>query len=364
MTPFGVLARLFDGEISAGRLRARLALSLAVRLRLYRKLAGLLGTGMPLPRALDTLWQTVSDDGRRPTLPLAMAIDHWRKQVYDGRTFGRSLADWVPAREWMVIEAGSGNLAQALEDAAGLIETSRRVVGAVVGAVTYPAFLVLLLSVILWIFSVQAIPAFAQVKPMDQWTGLAAGMGIMAQAVHAGLLPLAAAAALMLAGALWAMPRWTGDWRCAFDRLAPWSLYRMVVGAGFMASLVAFMRAGMPVPEAVRRLRPGAGPWLAERLDAALYYLNSGYDLGTALHLAGHRFPDRSIVEDLRVYASLGNLEGALQRIAAEWTRESIERLNAFADSMKVAGMVLVAGMVGWIQIGIITVQQQLTAGG
>lgn len=360
MKPADVLAV----KLAAGRLRVRLALSMKVRLRLYRKLASLLRTGMPLPRALDTIWRTSSDDGRRSTTPLALAIDHWRRQVYDGNSIGRILADWVPTREWMVVEAGSGNLALALEDAAGLIETSRRVVGAVVGAVTYPAFLVVLLSVILWIFSVQAIPAFAQVRPMEQWTGLAAGMALVARAVHAGLLPSAAAGALALSGALWAMPRWTGEWRCAFDRLAPWSLYRMVVGAGFMNALVAFMRAGMPVPEAVRRLRSGAVPWLAERLDAALYYLNSGYDLGTALHLAGHRFPDREIIEDLRVYASLGNLEESLQKIAAEWTRESIERLDAFADTMKIVGMVLVAGMVGWIQIGIITVQQQLTGGG
>ena len=358
------ISELADVEMAVGRLRARLTLSMKVRLRLYRKLASLLRTGMPLPRALDTIWRTVSDDGRRPTMPLALAIDHWRRQVYDGNSIGRTLADWVPAREWMVIEAGSGNLALALEDAAGLIETSRQVVGALVGAVIYPAFLGVLLSVILWIFSVQAIPAFAQIKPMEQWTGLAAGMALMAQAVHAGLLPLAVAIAMGLAGALWAMPRWTGEWRCAFDRLPPWSLYRMVVGGGFMTSLVAFMRAGIPVPEAVRRLRSGAVPWLAERLDAALYYLNSGYDLGTALHMAGHRFPDREIIEDLRVYASLGNLDDSLQRIAVEWTRESIERLNRFADSMKVVGMVLVAGMVGWIQIGIITVQQQLTAGG
>ncbi|HIJ62892.1 MAG TPA: type II secretion system F family protein, partial [Rhodospirillaceae bacterium] len=170
-------------------------------------------------------------------------------------------------------------------------------------------------------------------------------------------------AALAVALALWSLSRWTGAWRSQFDRFGPWSLYRIVVGAGVLSSLVSFMRAGMPVPEAVRRLRAGAGPWLGERLDAALYFLNSGHDLGTALQKAGHGFPDRAIIEDLRVFASLGNLEDALQRIAAEWTRESVERLDAFSATMKVVGMVLVAATVGLIQIGIITVQQQLTAG-
>lgn len=345
------------------RWRSRMALTPRVRSRLYRKLAGLLRTGMPLPKALDLLWLILSDDGQRQDLPLAAAADRWRREVYDGHSIGRALADWVPPREWMVIDAGSSNLVEALEDAAGLIDSARRVLAAVTGAALYPSFLAVLVSVILWIFSVQAIPAFAQIKPMEQWTGLAAGMAMMSRLVHAALLPAAAAVAVMTAGALWSLPRWTGEWRTLFDRLAPWSLYRMAVGAGVMTSLVSLMRAGMPVPEAVRRLRAGAMPWLAERLDATLYFLNSGHDLGNALHLAGHRFPDREIIEDLRVYASLGNLENALQWISAEWTRESVDRLNAFADTMKIVGMVAVAVIVGWIQIGIITVQQQFTAG-
>ncbi|HIJ64217.1 MAG TPA: hypothetical protein HPQ04_16115, partial [Rhodospirillaceae bacterium] len=226
MTFPGISERLSIGEGASGRLRIRLALSLKVRLRLYRKLASLLRTGMPLPKALDTLWRVASDDGRRPHLPLALATDRWRRQVYDGNSIGRILADWVPDREWMMVEAGSGNLAEALEDAAALTETSRRMVAAVIGAIAYPTFLVVLLGIILWIFSVQAIPAFAQVKPMEQWTGLAAAMAVMSQLVHAGLLPLATAAALAVALALWSLSRWTGAWRSQFDRFGPWSLYR------------------------------------------------------------------------------------------------------------------------------------------
>jgi type II secretory pathway component PulF len=351
---------------SRGRLSeawARMRLTGAVRLRLYRRLASLSRAGMPLPRALDAVWQVAAAGGRAAGGPAARAVADWRCRVYDGHPFGRALEGWVPEREWLVLEAGTGDLAQALDDAAGLIVASQRMTAAVSTALGYPLFLCGLLAVLLWIFSVDAIPAFAEVRPMESWTGMAAAMGVLARAVHAGLLLLLALAGATLAAALWSLPRWTGPWRQRADRWPPWSFYRLVMGTGFLTALVALLRTGMPIPEALRRLRARACPWLAERLDAALFFVNSGHDLGEALHRAGHGFPAVDIVEDLRVFALLGDLDGALARLAAEWVAQSLDALRAAGDGLKVLGMALVAATIAWIQLGIIAIQQQLTAG-
>lgn len=352
----------FDG-FDIGSARAKLSLSSRTRLRLYRKIASLSRTGMPVPRALDAVWQVTSLGGKKAGSPLALAVDAWRKKVYDGYSFGTALDGWVPVQEWMIIEAGASDLGQALEEAASLIESSQRMMAAVYTAIGYPVFLGGLLCILLWIFSVDAIPAFAEVKPMEKWTGLAAGMGILSNAVRAGLLPFLALFGVFLASVLWSLPKWTGEWRARVDFLPPWSFYRLVMGTSFLTSLVAFLRAGMPVPEALRRLRTTANPWLQERIDAALYFVNSGYDLGEALHLTGYQFPAREIVEDLRIYATLGNLDEAMSRISSEWGKHSLDNLHALGDAMKVAGMAFVAATIAWVQLGIIAVQQQLTSG-
>ncbi len=352
----------FDG-FDSGPVLAKLALSSRTRLRLYRKIASLSRTGMPVPRALDAIWQVASLGGRKARAPLAQAIDAWRKKVYDGHSFGMALDGWVPVQEWTIIEAGAGDLGQALEEAAGLIESSRRMMSAVYTAIGYPIFLGGMLCILLWIFSVDAIPAFAEVKPMEKWTGLAAGMAVLSNAVRAGLLPFLAFLGMLLGGILGALPRWTGEWRARVDVLPPWSFYRLVMGTSFLTALVAFLRAGMPVPEALRRLRATANPWLRERIDAALYFVNSGYDLGEALHLTGYQFPAREIVEDLRIYATLGNLDEAMSRISSEWVTHSLDNLRAAGDATKVVGMALVAATIAWVQLGIIAVQQQLTSG-
>ncbi|PKU22812.1 type II secretion system F family protein [Telmatospirillum siberiense] len=361
-TIFDTIVFWFEG-MDIGLFQARLALTARVRMRLYRKIASLSRTGMPLPRALDAIWQVSSLGGKRSASPLARVVDSWRRKVYDGHTFGKALDGWVPVQEWSLIEAGAGDLGQALDEAAGLIESSQKMLGAITTAVGYPLFLGGLLCILLWIFSVDAIPAFAEVKPMEKWTGLAAAMGVLSRVVHAGLLPFLALLLALLSAVVWSLPRWTGEWRARVDSWPPWSLYQLIMGTSFLASLVAFLKAGMPVPEALRRLRTIANPWLRERIDATLYFVNSGYDLGEALHLTGYRFPAREIVEDLRIYASLGNLEEAMGRLSAEWMKLSLDSLQAKSDAMKVAGMVFVAGTIAWIQFGIIAVQQQLTSG-
>lgn len=342
---------------------ARSALSASARVRLYRKLASLIRTGMPLPRALEVVWRLSSDQGSKPDKPLAVVLASWREQVYDGQPFGRAMAGWVPEREAIIIEAGTQDLPQALDDAAALVEASRKMAGAVFTAVGYPLFLFVLVGVLLYIFSTQAVPAFAAIKPTEQWQGLASVMAISADAVRVGAVPMVILVGLLLAVAMWSLPRWTGDMRSRFDAVPPWSFFRLMSGSGFLIALTAFLKAGVPVPEALRRLRATANPWLRERIDAVLFYVNSGHHLGDAMFKAGHDFPDRAVVEDLRIYAGLGSFDEALERLTQEWVRESVTLLEAIGSGLKVVGMILVAATIALFQAGMFSIQQQLSSG-
>ncbi|HIJ38510.1 MAG TPA: hypothetical protein HPP80_06390 [Rhodospirillaceae bacterium] len=340
----------------------RLLFNSRLRFQLYRKVGGLIRTGMPLPLALDAVWQYASNTGRRNSV-LAAVLKDWRQRVYDGQGCGRSLAHWVPFSEWIIIEAGAANLAEALDDAARLIDVSRQVAAAVMNALTYPLFLLVLFMGILWVFSEQALPAFAQIKPMAEWTGISAGMAVLAELAHWSLLPMAIGAILGLALFWWTLPKWTGRLRGLLDHYIPWSLYRFLRAVSFLMSLSALLRSGLPIIEAIRRLRVSAGPWLAERLDAVLYYLSSGHDLGTALRLAGHGFPDDQLIEDLAIHASIGGLEESLDGIVKEWLALKIEHLNRSAGIIRALSMVFLAFSIAIMQLSIIGLQQQLTSG-
>jgi type II secretory pathway component PulF len=355
--------QLWLSSFDLERMRAKSALSAGVRSRLYRKLAGMVDSGVPVPRAIDSVWRQIAQDGRTANKPLARAVAAWRQRVYDGRSVGEALTDWVPAREAMILEAGAADLPRAFEDAATLVDTERKVGAAVAGAVVYPVFLASLLSALLWIFSTQAIPAFAEVKPMEQWTGLAGALGNFSRFVHAWLFPVIAAVVAGSTAVIWSFPRWTGEWRARLDRFPPWSFYRLVAGTSFAASLSALLSAGVPLPEALRRLGETAGGWLAERIGATLYFVKSGHDLGESLHLTGYGFPSREMVDDLRIHASLGGVEEKLRRLVELWVKESLEMIGRMSDLFKMAGMALMAAAIAWVQLGIIAVQRQLSGG-
>jgi type II secretory pathway component PulF len=293
--------------------------------------------------------------------PLAIAVAAWRRDVYDGRSIAQALRTSVPIRESLILEAGASDLARAFQDAAGLVETSRKMNAAVAGALIYPCFLAALLSGLLWIFSVRAIPAFAAIKPIEQWTGTAATLGLIAQCVHDGLIPGLLLLFSLLIAAVWSLPHWTGAGRSRADRLPPWSLYKLVSGTSFLVALAAFLRAAVPLPEALRRLALDSDAWLRERIDATLYYVASGHDLGEALSLTGFDFPSREMIDDLRIHASLGGIEESLRRLSSTWVTESLEKINRFADFTKVAGMVAMAGAIAWVQLGILAIQRQLS---
>ena len=349
--------------VALPRVRARAALSAKVRVRLYRKLAGLVRTGLPVPRAIDAVWQLTTQGGRKVRQPLALAVGAWRQAVYDGLPVGSAMAGWVPTRETMILDAGASDLPRALEDASLLVETSHKMTAAVVGAAIYPGFLAMLLCGLLWIFSARAIPAFAQIRPVEEWTGAAAGLGWVSHFVHHGLVFTLLALAAIFGGVCWSLSRWTGEWRTRFDRIPPWSLYKLLTGTSFFVALAAFLRAGVPLPEALRRLEIVAEAWLRERIAATSFYVASGHDLGEALHLSGHDFPSREIVDDLRIHASLGGIEESLRKLCDIWVKESLETIAMLSDLAKLAGMALMAGAISWVQFGIIAVQRQLTGG-
>ncbi|MFZ4762520.1 MAG: type II secretion system F family protein [Alphaproteobacteria bacterium] len=334
----------------------------AGRVRVYRKLAQLQRTGVPLPRAIESLWNLASQDGKKTSDPKAIVFEQWLKRVANGDTLGDALTGWVPDKERMLIEAaGSARLEMALENAAALVIASKEMSGAIVGGIAYPIFLLVAIGAVLYIFGVKVIPVFATVKPMSKWTGTAASLSLISSFVQDYAVYTAMALVGLAVLSVWSMPRWTGKIRAKFDGSPPYSFYRLFMGAGFLMSVSSLVRAGMPVPEGLRKLLMGASPWFEERINSILYHINEGHQLGDAMAMTGYDFPDRDIIQDLRLYASLGNFDEKLQMIAEEWIAEGIKKIKAQAGVINMMGMIIIGILVAWLGAGIMDLQGQIT---
>lgn len=334
------------------------------RNRIYRKLNRFLGNGVPLPRALDILWGHASDDGRKPKEAQAVIIDQWRRQVAEGRKFGHAIKGWVPDSDRLVIEGGeaAGNLTVAIEKAMAINESASKIKMTVLKGLTYPVMLVVAALSLLILIVRQVVPAFDAVLPRDQWEGVGAQMAFVAGLIDSYLYIGLGLTAAVIAVISFTLPRWTSGLRVRFDKYPPWSIYRLVLGSGFMLTVAGMIKAGIPLPTVLSMLGRDAQPWYRQRLIQTLKWVEEGFNLGEALHKTGYEFPDKESVQDLRAYAGLNKFDEALEKLGTEWLSESVEKIEIQTAALKNVGFLLLGGTFIWIYGGIFSLQQQISS--
>ena len=321
-----------------------------------RQLAGLVGSGLPIERALTALAEEADDDKQRQ---LMAAI---RAEVNGGSSLGHALAQHpgeFPAIDRAVIAAGeqSGHLGMVLEQLANDLEDHQALRAKLMGAALYPAIvcLVALAIVIFLVTSVvpQVAGVFAGTKrqlPMltvamlglsdfvRQWgwlvLGLAvAGLGAFRMALRQSAFRLRFDAAFLR------LP--------LIGRLA-----RGYNSARFASTLAMLTAAGVPILKALQAAADTLSNQ-ALRADAleALVRVREGAPLGNAL--AQHaRFAGR-----LSMFAKLGEQTGQLpvmlQRAAQQLSSEVQRRAMALATVLE---PLLIVGMGGLVMLIVLAV--------
>lgn len=343
---------------------AKLQATAQARLRIYRKIEKMLSNGLPLLRVLQDLEMRASHDGRKPTLPEAVLIGEWRRVVQNGGGLAEGMDGWVPQAEQMIVMAGeqSGRLEAALCSVTGIVMSGRRIRNAVVSGLAYPVALFAMMVAYLYLFGAKLVPQFAAIEDPTRWHGSARVLYLLSLFVQSWLPECIAAIAVLLALLAWSMPRWAGRLRSRFDEIAPWSIYRLMVGSSFLTAFASMQAAGFTVEQSLTRLADHAKPWLRERIDDMLFGVKSGLNVGEAMRVSGYRFPSREIVEDLCVYAQYKGFAESLKTLADEWVETGVEKVTAQMRILNGFAIVVMALMLGLLIIGFFGIQEEIAA--
>ncbi len=276
-----------------------------------RQLAGLVGSGLPLERALTALSEE-SENRRQHEL-----VAHLKSEVNAGSSFARALS--TAPREFddvyrAVVAAGeqSGALGPVLERLADDLEQQQALRGKVLGAMLYPAIVSVVALIIVIILVTYVVPQIAGVFSSSKRALPALTVGMLALSAfvrHWGwalALGLAGAAAAFVAARRGEAFRERSD--AAWLRL-PFvgRLARGYNAARFGGTLAMLAGAGVPILKALQAAAETLGN-RAMRADAldALVQVREGAPLASAL--AGKkRFPGL-----LAMFARLGEQTGQL----------------------------------------------------
>lgn len=322
-----------------------------------RQLAGLVGSGLPLERALTALSEEAEDPRQREL------VAHLRSEVNGGSTFARALGS--ASREFDevyrgVVAAGeqSGALGGVLERLADDLEGRQELKGKLIGATLYPAIVSLIAVVIVVFLVTYVVPQVATVFASSKRslpTLTIAMLGISAFLRNWGWLVLLAIVGGL--GVLLLMLR-NEVFRQSFD--AGWlnlpligKLSRGYNAARFAGTLAMLAGAGVPILKALQAAAETLSN-RAMRADAmeALVQVREGAPLASAL--AGKkRFPG-IIAMFSRLGEQTGQLPLMLDRAARQLGTEVQRRALQMATILEPLLIVAMGGVVMLIVLAVL----------
>ena len=313
-----------------------------------RELATLLRAGLPLDRALAIL-ATLSEGERMKQL-----LDEIREQVKGGAT----LADAMQAQEGVfsrfylnLLRAGEagGALEVVLERLAEHMEQSREVQDTLLSALIYPAILIFVAVVSIFILLGYVVPQFTelfegvgQVLPLP--TRITIATGEFLQSFGWVLVLLAAAAAWLVRYQL-SQPKGRYQWHARFLKLPlAGSIITKIEVTRFARTLGMLLHNGVPLLKALSIVKDTVdNRVIADGLERVASSLKEGQSLAEPLSEVAH-FPAFA-VHMIRVGEESGRLEDILQQVAQVYERETqttIKRALALLEPI----LILVLGMV------------------
>ena len=203
----------------------------STRLKIYRKIASLMSNRFSLMNALDMLHATITNDGKNPSEPLAIAIAQWGYGLQNGMSFSDALKGWAPDRERLMLSVGDvSDLESALMNLIKVTEGSTKMIRPIVGAITYPAFLTMMSVLIIYAIGVYMVPPMIDAAPTVVWRGMARDLVDLSAWIKDNWLIAFASLPVTMAVIYFTIGIWTGKVRAFFDNIPPWSLYKVFTG--------------------------------------------------------------------------------------------------------------------------------------
>ncbi len=322
-----------------------------------RQLAGLVGAGLPLERALQALADEAETQRQREL------VAHLKSEVNAGAPFARALAG--APREFdevyrAVIAAGeqSGALAGVLERLADDLEQRQALRARLLGAMLYPAIVSLVAIVIVVVLMTWVVPQIAAV--FSSSSRALPVLTVVMLAISAFVRGWGWLVALALAGVIvgLALARRNEGFRRRSDALLLrlplfGRLARGYNAARFAGTLALLAAAGVPILKALQ----AAAETLANRAmraDAldALALVREGAPLASAL--AGKpRFPGL-LAMFARLGEQTGQLPAMLQRASGQLAGEVQRRALALATVLEPLLIVAMGGVVVLIMMAVL----------
>ena len=322
---------------------------------LYSQLADLLGSGVPLLRALDSLIRST------PGATLKALLREIRGSVAEGKSLTETLRQYpeiFPPLHVAMIQAGerAAFMEEVLHSLAGFIERFEELRSKVIGALIYPALLAGLGTVVMIAALMFFVPKFEPLlanakKPLPSEIMFGASHVVR----HYWYLVIGAMAGVV--GLVWVnlksevMQRKLERWQLKIPVVG--SALRLLAITRFCRILGTMLANGVPLLHALKISRDATGSTiLADRIGEATEAVRDGKRLSEPLS-KGDFIPEQ-ILAMIAVAEESNNLDKVLVQIADTVERRTNRQVDQAVRLIEPAILCLVAAAIGFLALGLL----------
>jgi general secretion pathway protein F len=354
--------RLFPVSVRGGAAAAEAKKQLVrrrVRTRdlglMYGQLADLLGSGVPLLRALDSLVKSTVSAALRDLLK------EIRARIADGKSLTESMREFpqvFPPLHTAMVQAGerAAFLEEVLRGLSSFLERLDELRSKVLGAMIYPAMLIALGTTVMVGALIFFVPKFEPLLANAQ-KPLPTRVMFAASTVVRGYWYLVLLAVAGLVALVWTnlksekARRLTEAWRLKVPVVG--SALRLLAITRFCRILGTMLANGVPLLQALKISKDATGSaLLADRIAAATEAVRDGKRLSEPLGSDGF-FPEQ-ILAMIAVAEESNKLDKVLLQIADTVERRTNRQVDQAVRLIEPAILCLVAAGIGFLALGLL----------
>jgi general secretion pathway protein F len=322
---------------------------------MYGQLADLIGSGVPLLRALDSLIRST------PNPKLMAILREIRSQVADGKSLTesvRSFPETFPPLHAAMIQAGerAAFLEDVLRGLSGFVERIDELRSKVMGALIYPALLVTLGVTIMIGALIFFVPKFEPLLANAKKPAPTKVIFAMSTAMRSYWWLIALGAAGSVAALVTGLRN--EHYRRTLERLrlkvpVAGEAMRMLAITRFCRILGTMLANGVPLLQAMKISRDATGSTLmADQIASATESVRDGKSLSAPLS-AGGLFPDQ-VLAMIMVAEESNKLDKVLLQIADTVERRTNRQVDQAVKLIEPAILCLVAACIGFLALGLL----------
>ena len=268
--------------------------------------------------------------------------------------FAKALSRYVPQQDTMIISASEQDditigFTTVIENNKKTSEMKK----AFVQALSYPLLMVVVLLALLYYFSVEVIPAFTEHIPDDVILSTSSIIMIhMSNSFNWWFSILVLVIVTYSVFIVWALPNLTTKHRKYLENIAPFNMYRIMIGCGFLFALNSLGRAGFMQIDALEQMVKLAKPYLKHRILIVMDLMADGMDLGQALIESKLDFPDKQMVRELAIQTKYSD-DDSLEILSNTLAEDGLETIKRQANILKFIITIIVFSTIGFLYFGV-----------